>query len=348
MESFYLTRYPNDKNAKPLMRPRKNISWESKAVFNPSVIKTEDKFVMLYRTYPSKLKGTTLRFNRPARNFENQISYIGYAESNDGKDFKRRYKPFLSPDSDFDRFGCEDPRITKIGDTFYITYTAIGAPIEDGKESSLRIALATTSDFISVKKHGIIGPARDSKAAAIFPEPVNGGKIGLVLTVFPDSGDSHVAVRYYNSVEELLNSSDESWENFLRKSGKTTLLETRWWLHRGPELGAPPIKTDEGWLFIYSTESMSDSWTISAALADLEKPHKIIARVPGYILQPARNYELKGLVPNVTFPSGAVIVKDNLFVYYGAADTVVGLATCKLEELLDYLRRYKEVTKKFP
>ena len=114
-----------------------------------------------------------------------------------------------------------------------------------------------------------------------------------------------------------------------------------WWLHRGPELGAPPIKTERGWLFIYSAESMSDSWIITAALTDKSEPHKLIARVSGYILQPVTEYERNGLVPNVTFPSAAIIVEDELYVYYGAADTVIGLATCKLNDLLDYLEESK-------
>lgn len=86
---------------------------------------------------------------------------------------------------------------------------------------------------------------------------------------------------------------------------------------------------------------MSDTWTITAALADLNEPHKLIARAPSYILQPVTDYECQGLMHNVTFPSGAVIVDDSLYVYYGAADTVIGLATCKLDELLDYLETFK-------
>jgi len=318
----------------------------SKAVFNPSVVKVGDKFVMLYRTHARFGKTTPYTF-RPGNLSRDQISYIGYAESKDGINFERRDKPFISPDKDFDKYGCEDPRITQFGDTFYITYTAIDAPLGDkNSKPNVGIALATTKDFVSVEKHGIIGPPKSSKASALFSEPVNGGKIGLALTISPDSTNSHVAVRYYNSIDEFVNNSGEGWEKFLKKSEETALLKSRWWLRRGPELGAPPIKTDKGWLFIYSAESMSDSWTITAALTDLEKPHKLIARIPAYILQPARKYEMEGLVPNVTFPEGAVIVGDELYVYYGAADTSVGLATCKLDELLDYILQFKEAMKK--
>lgn len=339
---FHLSRYPSDEKARPVLEPRKNISWESKAVFNPSVVRDGDIFRMLYRTYPNKLEETTPFLTRPGFRFANQVSYIGYAESADGKNFTTREKSFILPDEDYDRYGCEDPRITKFGDTFYITYTAIDSPIENkGKRPNIRIALATTKDFVSIKKHGIIGPATTSKAAALFPELINNGKIGLALTISSDSTNSHVAVRYYDSIEKLLDSSEREWEDFLKNSQKTALLGTFWWLHRGPELGAPPIKTKRGWLFIYSAESMSDSWTITAALADGKEPHKLVARASGHILQPATKYESDGLVPNVTFPSAAVVVGEDLYVYYGAADTVIGLATCKLNDLLNYLEDSK-------
>lgn len=339
---FRLSRYPSDEEARPVLEPRKNISWESKAVFNPGVVRDRDIFRMLYRTYPDKLEETTPRLTRPGFRFANQVSYIGYAESADGKNFTAREKSFISPDEDYDRYGCEDPRITKFGDTFYITYTAIDSAIEDrSKRPNVRIALATTKDFVSIKKHGIIGPPTTSKAAALFPELTNNGKIGLALTISSDSTNSHVAVRYYDSIEKLLNPSEREWEDFLKNSQETALLGTFWWLHRGPELGAPPIKTNRGWLFIYSAESMSDSWTTTAALADGKEPHKLVARASGYILQPATKYERDGLVPNVTFPSAAVVVGEDLYVYYGAADTVIGLATCKLNDLLNYLEDSK-------
>lgn len=87
---------------------------------------------------------------------------------------------------------------------------------------------------------------------------------------------------------------------------------------------------------------MSDSWTISAALVDYNEPHKLIARASGYILQPVTEYERNGFVPNVTFPEGAVIVGDDLYIYYGCADTVIGLATCKLKDLLGYLEKCQQ------
>ncbi len=345
-ERFHLTRYPSNEDARPVLTPRSEIGWEKRAVFNPGIVQDGDLFRMLYRTYPDKLKEKNPRLTRPGFYFDNQISSIGYAQSNDGKKFEARKEPFIFPDTDYDRYGCEDPRITKFGDTFYITYTAIDSPISDKtKKPNIRIALATTKDFLSVKKHGLIGPPVRSKAAALFPDLVSGGRVGLALTISSDSTNSHVAVRYFDSIEEVLENKEGSWDFFLQTSVKTALLTTAWWLHRGPELGAPPIKTDRGWLFLYSAESMSDTWTVSAALADMHEPHKLIAKTSGYILQPVTEYERDGLVPNVTFPSGAMIVGDELFVYYGAADTVIGLATCKVDAILDALETFRENTR---
>lgn len=342
---FKLQRYPSDENPSPILIPRDTIAWESKAVFNPSVVFDNGKFRMLYRTFPSILENDTLRRKRPGYYFKNQISYIGYAESTDGVNFERRNEAFISPSESYDAYGCEDPRITKIEDTFYITYTAIDTPIH-AKDPNIKIciALATTKDFITITKHGIIGPSKKSKAAAFFPEKIQGDKIGFLYTINPDSSNSYIAIRYYESIDEVMNQTDESWEKFLENSEKGVVMKTQWWLHRGPELGAPPIKTDKGWLLIFSSESMSDSWSIGAALLDLDNPSKLIARTPGYILQPVTNYEMNGLVPNVTFPEGAVVVGSDLYVYYGAADTVIGLATCKLDDLLDYILSFSTMS----
>jgi predicted GH43/DUF377 family glycosyl hydrolase len=334
---FNLERYPSNIEPNPILTPRKNIEWEAGAVFNPCVVYDNGIFKMLYRTYPSSLKETGPRITRPGFHLANQISYIGYAESTDGNSFVRRDVPFISPSESYDKYGCEDPRITKFGDVFYITYTAIDAPLDDKTiKPNVRIALATTKDFVTIIKHGIIGPAIESKAAALFPEMIN-GKIALILTISSDSTNSHIAVRYFDSLEQLLHPSDKEWEDFLSHSKDTAVLKTYPWLHRGPELGAPPLKTKEGWLLIFSAESMSDTWVISAALLDLEDPRKLLTRAKGNILQPVTTYEREGLVPNVTFPSGAVIVDDKLFVYYGCADTVIGLSTCNMPGLLKYL-----------
>lgn len=216
---FQLQRYPNNENPQPILQPQKDIQWEGGAVFNPTVINDSGIFRMLYRTYPNNVEKGAPKLKRPGFYLKNQISYIGYAESNNGIDLERRNAPFISPDTTDDRYGCEDPRMTKIADTFYITYTAIDGPLEDREHRpNVRIALATTKDFLNVTKHGIIGPEKTSKASALFPMKVNGGKIGFILTISSDSTNSHVAVRYFDDLQSLMNPSSDDWQNFLHSA----------------------------------------------------------------------------------------------------------------------------------
>ncbi len=335
---FHLERYPDNIHPAPILIPRAEIEWECGGIFNPSVYHDGEIFHLLYRAN-SQLIVRKPKHVKPGNRYINRRSYIGYATSKDGVSFKRRGTPFISPNEEYDAFGCEDPRITKINDTFYITYTAIDGELDLDVKPNVRIALATTKDFITVEKKGIIGPASQSKAAAFFGEKIDGDKIGLLMTHTADSVNSKIILRTYDNLENIFTSSDADWQNFLDSA--EPVLPSKWWLHRGPELGAPPIKTDRGWLLIFSSESMSSSWTISAALLDLENPHKLIARTPGCLLEPVTIYEREGIVPSVTFPEGAVIVGEDLYVYYGCADTVIGLATCKLNNLLDYLETFK-------
>jgi predicted GH43/DUF377 family glycosyl hydrolase len=312
------------------------MSWEAGAVFNPAIIKDGELYRMLYRTYPSNLAFGESRGYRPGNYLKNQISHIGYAESIDGVDFTQNNQPFISPDTNFDAFGCEDPRITKIGDTFYITYTAIDGSLDDRENPPhIRIALATTKDFKSIEKHGIIGPNKNSKAGAFFSVEET-RKYAFALTIDPDTQNSYVAIRYFDSIKDIFNNNTANWDSFMQ-SEENILFKTEPWLERGPELGAPPIQTDAGWLWIYSSESMSNSWTVSAALSEIANPHKIISRTTGNILEPATEYEMNGIVPNVTFPSGALITDETLNVYYGAADTVIGLAQCNIDTLVNNL-----------
>ncbi|MFA6602218.1 MAG: hypothetical protein WCT01_00290 [Candidatus Shapirobacteria bacterium] len=330
--NFLLTRFPSESNPKPILVPRKEVDWEGGAVFNPTVIIENGNFIMLYRAFSSALKVGEPRYYRPGFKLVNNVSFIGIAESSDGENFIRNNKPLISPSETYDNYGCEDPRVTKFEDYYYITYTAIDAPLwEKDTKPNIRIALARTKDFVSIEKLGIVGPTVKSKAACIWPERVK-GKIGFAFTENADSINSSVKIKYFNNIREILVTTE--WTDSL------TMLKTEKWLHRGPELGAVPLKTDKGWLMVFSSESMTDSWSVSAALFDLEDPHKMIGRTKGFVLEPAADYERNGLVPNVVFPSGAVLVGDEIWVYYGAADTVIGLAKGRFEDLLKTITLY--------
>lgn len=110
-------------------------------------------------------------------------------------------------------------------------------------------------------------------------------------------------------------------------------------VYRGAEVGAVPIKTDAGWLLIYCNSNVSDhpEWTINAALLNLENPRQVLAKTDHPILEPDTDAERNGVVKNVTFPEGAVVIGDELYVYYGSGDQGICLATCNFPSLMEYL-----------
>ena len=104
--------------------------------------------------------------------------------------------------------------------------------------------------------------------------------------------------------------------------------------------GAPPILTDLGWLLIYhGVKAFGGNLMYRAGLAllDRDRPHKVLARSPGWVFGPEAEYELSGIMPNVVFPCGCLLRGDELWMYYGAADTSVCLATAKLSDVLSVL-----------
>ena len=109
------------------------------------------------------------------------------------------------------------------------------------------------------------------------------------------------------------------------------------WEARKIGAGPPPVRTDKGWLLIYHGVDEDRVYRAGAALLDLEEPWKVIARTPEPILEPEEEYELVGDVPNVVFPEGAVVIGDELLVFYGAADKVCCVATAPLEEFIEHL-----------
>lgn len=319
----------------PILMRNPESPWEAGSVLNGTVTPGPDGLIrMLYRATNG------VDFDVAGA----YVSSIGYAESKDGIHFERRPKPLISPDMPYEQgLGCEDPRVVQAGDDFYIYYTAVEGVPPDIK---VRIALATTRDFETVVKHGIVGPAgAPSKAATLLPEPVNGQYIWYFTWCSDTPGATVMHVRF-DSLEDvrkpprgLVANAVEHYDDHavLMPGDRAELVKSR--VRRGPELGAPPIKTDRGWLLLYSNSDHEDEpeWQISAVLLDLEQPWRVIAQTPEPLLTPETENELTGVVNRVTFPSGAIVLDGKLHVYYGSGDQGIGLATCDLAELLDYL-----------
>ena len=310
--------------ANPILIPTGN-TWEKDAVFNGCGVQDENNVHFLYRA---------LEQNKEVDGKKIDLSTIGYAKSADGVHFLGR-KQLIWPLEDWEKFGCEDPRVTKIDNRFLIFYTAISSfpPNPD----SIKVAVAITSDFQKIEERHLVTPF-NAKAMSLFPEKIN-GKYVAILTVDTDKPPAKIAIAYFENLEDIW--SESYWETWLRSLDKYILPSLRS-LDDHVEIGAPPLKTTDGWLLLFSYIKdyfTSDKiFSIEAALLSIDNPLKLIGRSISALLIPEKDYETKGLIPDVVFPSGAIIKNDELGVYYGACDNYCCLATCNLEELLKTLR----------
>ncbi len=300
----------------PVLVPNSNDDWEAEAAFNGCPVVDGKKIHFLYRAVSSA-----------------HSSSIGYAISDDGIHFKER-RQFIKPEYDWEAFGCEDPRVIKLNDKYYIFYTALSAfPFNaDG----IKVAVAITKDFKKIEEKHLV-TTFNAKAMALFPQKI-GDKIVAVLTVNTDKPPAKVCVAFFEREEDIW--SSDYWKEWYASFDYHSLPLVRS-SQDHVEVGAPPIKTKYGWLLIYSYIynyfSPPASFGVEAALLDLKNPMKIIARTEKTLLISQENYEKYGKVPNIVFPTGGYVKGKELRLYYGAADTVCALAIGEADELLKVL-----------
>lgn len=296
----------------PVLKPNPKSTWESYMVFNSAAIHIEGKIHLLYR----------------ARGRKGGVSRIGYASTVDGLHIDERLdKPVFKPEygNELECLGCEDPRLTKIEDRVYLTYTAYGRiPCMVTPLKSIQIAITSISrqDLIlknwKWRRRLYPFPQVDNKHACLFPEKIHNRWV--VYHRIPP----HIWIAYS---DDLSNWGDTG----------IVLGPRKGWEHFKVGGGAPPIKTEDGWLIIYHAVDRELNYRLGAAVVDLEKPHKVLKRGREPILEPQEEYEIKGGIPNVIFTCGAVLKDDKVYLYYSGADTVMCLATAKLSELLESL-----------
>jgi predicted GH43/DUF377 family glycosyl hydrolase len=246
-------------------------------------------------------------------------SHLRVVYSKDGRTIDSVDGARFDPAMPYEEFGVEDPRITKIQDTYYITYVAVS-------RHGVSTALASTRDFKTFTRHGIIFHP-ENKDVVLFPEKIR---------------DEYVALHRPNPASPF--SKPEMW---IATSG-----DLCYWGNHQPFLGGteawdigrigggtPPIRTARGWLEIYHGNNKREedagigTYSAGALLMDLENPRYITGRLPQMFV-PETEYEREGFVPNVVFPTGIVQQDDRLLVYYGAADTFTGLVEFSMKELL--------------
>jgi beta-1,2-mannobiose phosphorylase / 1,2-beta-oligomannan phosphorylase len=325
----------------PILKPNPRNHWENLVVCNPGVWYEEGTFYMLYRA---------------AGDDDDHFIRFGLATSTDGINFVRESDhPVFSPSTDGpDMGGVEDPRIVKFSDEFYITYayrpyppgqywnfehdviqlpqTSEFAPAVYRKNIA-NSGLAITKDFLNWRRLGRMTQSNlDDRDVILFPEKIN-GKFAMLHRPKEWKGNGYGCIEpsiWITFSDDLMVWTEKS--HLLMTGRKGTWEE---------KIGGstPPLRTDAGWLIVYHGVENGGKgyYRVGAALLDLDNPTKVIARATDWIMEPEHPYELEGFYKGCVFPTGNMIIDDTLYVYYGAADKYVGLATCKINELIEFI-----------
>ena len=244
------------------------------------------------------------------------ISHLRLLCSDDGIKFYEPdgYKP-LTGTGYSERFGIEDCRVAQIGDTYYLTYTAVS-------DSGVGVGLKITRDFKTFENKGMILPPHN-KDCAIFDEKVNGKFYALHRPSSVDLGGNFIWVA--ESPDAV------HWGNH------KCIVKSRpgMWDCARVGAGAAPIRTEKGWLEIYHGANAAHQYCLGAFLMDLNDPSKVIGRTHAPIMWPTENYELSGFFGYVVFTNGHIVNGDQLIMYYGAADEFVCGARFSIAEILN-------------
>ena len=301
MSKPFVTRYEGN----PILT-KDDIPYTVQTVHNAGMTRFEGQYVMLFRSH-----------------LDTGRSIIGIAQSEDGFHFTPGSEPFMvpskeSPFREYEAFGVEDPRITFLEGAYYITYSAYS-------QHGVRIGLAKTYDFKSVERVALITQA-DYRNTVLFPEKIGGRYVKLDR---PHSDISPWSIwisyspdlRHWGDSRLIMKPVPYHWD------------ETK----IGP--GAPPIRTDKGWLSIYHgvfPTMAGHVYRLGVALHKLDDPAEILGVGDRWILQPEDEWEITGYVPNVVFSCGAVPENDGtLKLYWGGADKVMCAGTAVINELVD-------------
>lgn len=253
----------------------------------------------------------------PARNYLTSISHLRVARSDDGIRFEVDPAPTISPATAYESYGIEDPRITQLGDTYYITYSAIS-------EYGICTALISTDDFATFRRHGnIFHP--DNKDVTIFPRPIDGVYYAL----------HRPSCSHYGMPDIWIAESAD----LLRWGNHRRLIGTREGLWDGGRIGASavPLEIEEGWLELYHGADTDNKYCVGALLLDKAKPWQVLARCERPILSPEADCETEGFFGNVVFPCGALYEDGIVKLYYGASDTSIGYAEIAMTDILNTL-----------
>jgi predicted GH43/DUF377 family glycosyl hydrolase len=287
----------------PVLEPIVENAWESRLVFNAAALHLKDRVHILYRAMGN-----------------DAISRIGYASTSDGYRIDYRSPtPIFEPKEQVEHSGCEDPRLSLFDDKVVMAYTAL-SEVDHGQLYQIGLTSIGVEDFLNRewKWNSRALPFRGirNKDAVLFPRRIN-GKYVMLHRFDPD-----VCVAYSADLE--------TWCNIRSIFGPRIKSWDSWKIGAG----GSPIEVNEGWLMIYHGVSFEKVYCLGVVLLDKNDPEMVLYRSEIPILVPVKDYERFGKVPNVVFSCGNVLIDGKVLVYYGAADTVLCVATYELSELL--------------
>ena len=333
-----LERHPSN----PILSPRPENHWESLATFNPAALHIDGVVHLLYRAQG-----------------HDGLSVLGYAASFDGICIHHREPgPVFIPSQTFDKRhprakkhpytavsgggygGCEDPRIVRIEDTIYLIYVAFDGTHPPG----VALSSIATKDFLAKHWHWtsprlISQPGEIQKNWVIFPEKIK-GKYAVLHGISPE-----IKIEYVESLDDLGNGNYIESLQSHGGGGYVQADRRNQWDNIIRGVGAPPLRTDRGWLVFYHAMDYRDpgKYKVGVMLLDLKHPEKVMRRSDQPILEPEMSYENNGHKRGVVYVCGSVIKDDMLLVYYGASDQTVAVAACPIDDFLKRLMTHQPV-----
>ncbi|MBO0959903.1 glycosidase [Neobacillus sp. MM2021_6] len=284
-----------------ILSPIPQHEWEKTAVFNTGAIAENGLVHLLYRATDNVCDGKHGEYT----------SSIGYAVSRNGVDFSRLDLPVMVGEGAQESWGVEDPRITKIDDTFYMVYTGYGARFK----GDFRMSLATSKNLLTWENRRVLLD-EPNKDGALFSRKVN-GKYLLLHRRMPAIWLCESENLYdFDNHKVIMEPIPNSWES--------------------EKIGAagPPIEREDSWLLFYHAVDRHKVYRLGAALLDKQDPSKVLARLKEPIFEPELTWEKEGCVPNVVFSGGQVELNDTYYVYYGGADTAIGVAAIAKKDVV--------------
>lgn len=345
-----LNRWPGNPIIRPEDVSPSRPDWKVDGTFNAGVVRVGDEIVVLLRVAESvadaepgevrvpllepvgetwRITTRVFRADDPAYDFSDprivrarddprrvhltSMSHLRIARSRNGTDFTVSDTPLLFPSDRYERFGCEDARLTAIEGRFYINYTAVS-------DLGITTALAVTDDFERVQRLGIIH-APDNRDVCLFPRRIGGSYWCL----------HRPAPLHFGAPEIWIARSPDliHWGAHQRLAGCTS---QRWEANKIGG-GAQMLETDKGWLQIYHGVDADQRYSLGALLLDRDDPRIVRARLTEPLAEPREFYEVQGFFGNVLFSCGALLEGGVLSVYYGGADRVMALGTLPIDDL---------------